>query len=91
MTIKIKANTNNKSGKQKPPQILKLCQKGPGLKKRKQKTGTNKKYKTKNKEEIKKHNRSPIPIPDPKKGHKVAAPSNAGSNTGGSLANRRTC
>ena len=36
MTIKIKANTNNKSGKQKPPQILKLCQKGPGLKKRKQ-------------------------------------------------------
>ena len=68
MTIKIKANTNNKSGKQKPAQILKLCQKGPGLKNRKQQTGTNKKYKTKNKEEIKKLNRSPIPIPDPKKG-----------------------
>ena len=30
---KNKANTNNKSGKQKPPQILKLCQKGPGLQK----------------------------------------------------------
>ena len=42
--------------------------KRPRSKKRQQKTGTNKKYKAKNKEEIKKHNRSPIPIPDPKKG-----------------------
>ena len=68
MTIKIKANTNNKSGKQKPPQILKLYQKGSGLKKNK-KLEQIKNTKLKTKKKSKNTTGLQFPFQIQKKGH----------------------